>query len=122
VEPRIRTHFLAPRPAGRPPGATAVGRAENRVCGDLLELHLEVRGERLGALGYDARGCSSVRATASLVCDELEGASLAAATTLDVAALVAASGGLPPNKAHACSVVQRALAGALADHRSQCHP
>jgi len=121
-EPRIRAHFLSPVPRGRPTGARARGQGENRLCGDLVELFLAVEGQRVTALGYEAQGCSSVQATASLVCEELRGASLEQARGLDVTALVRASGGLPPAKAHAPRVVQRALAGALADHLSQCHP
>ena len=129
-EPRIRAHFLGPLPPGRPPGwlpdepgvGQALGRAENRVCGDVVELFLVVLGDRLERVGYEATGCGSVRATASLACEELAGTDLAAAAALDVAELVRASGGLPPSKAHAPRVVQRALAAALADHRSRCHP
>ena len=121
-EPRIRTHFLAPGHLGRPPGPVASGRAENRVCGDVVELFLVVEEQRLVELGFEAQGCSSVRATASLVCEELEGERISTAAALDVSALVRASGGLPPTKAHAPRVVQRALAGALADHHSRCHP
>lgn len=122
AEPRIRTHFLAPGHAGRPAGAEASGAAENRVCGDRIEVFLAIEGQHLARLGFEAQGCGAVRATASLVCEELEGASLAAAQALDVSALVRSCGGLPPTKAHAPRVVQRALAAALADHRSRCHP
>ncbi len=88
----------------------------------MVEVFLAVEDQRLVALGFEAEGCSSVRATASLVCEELEGASVGAAETLDVGALVQACGGLPPTKAHAPRVVKRALMAALADHHSRCHP
>ena len=121
-EPRIRTHFLAPGHQGRPAGAQSSGQAENRVCGDVVQLFLEIDDQRLVRLGFEAQGCSAVRATASLVCEELEGGLIASAEALDVAELVRTAGGLPPTKSHAPRVVQRALAGALADHHSRCHP
>ncbi len=118
----LREHFLAPRHAGSLEHPSGVGRAENRVCGDRLELYLGVEGTRVGALRYRAEGCSSLGATASLLAERAQGLELAELDLLDVAALVAEAGGLPPTKAHAPRVVERALREALADHRSRCHP
>ena len=117
---RLREHFLAPRLQGRPLGCTGVGRAENRVCGDRLELFLAAgEGARVAALGYRFEGCSALGATASLVSEVVEDMLIEDAAALDVVRLVTAAGGLPPAKGHAPRVVQRALRQALADHRSR---
>jgi len=111
----MRDHFLAPRNAGRPPGPDAVGRAENRVCGDHLELFLRVEAGRISAAGWEATGCAALRAAASLATEALRGLTPEQARALDVAGEVERAGGLPPTKAHAPRVVQRALREALAN-------
>jgi NifU-like protein involved in Fe-S cluster formation len=118
----IREHFLAPRNAGRVEPPAGIGRAENAVCGDRLEVTLGVLEERLAAVRYRAEGCSALTATASLVSEHLTGRTLEEARGLDVAGLVERAGGLPPSKAHAPRVVERALRQALADHNARRHP
>jgi NifU-like protein involved in Fe-S cluster formation len=117
---RIRDHFLAPRNAERVAAPTGCGRAENQVCGDRLELSVRVSGGCVEAAGFEAEGCAAVRATASLTTEAVTGLGTAEALALDVAGLVREAGGLPPTKAHAPRVVQRALREALADPGPQC--
>jgi len=118
----IREHFLAPTRPARPDGPDGTGSAENAACGDTLQVFLRVRGPEVRALDYWAQGCRALVATASLVCEHAPGLTLEQARSLDVAALVSRAGGLPPTKAHAPRMVQRALREALADHLSRCHP
>jgi NifU-like protein len=119
-EDRIREHFLAPRNAGAIEAPSGRGRAENRVCGDRLELTVRVEDGLIRAAGYEAEGCAAVRAAASLTTEAVLGKAPGEAASLDVARLVADAGGLPPTKAHAPRVVQRALREALADHARRC--
>ena len=111
----IRDHYLAPRNAGRMATASAAGRAENRVCGDLLELFLRVREGRIEAASWEASGCAALRAAASLATEAVLGLTPGEALGLDVAREVESAGGLPPTKVHAPRVVQRALREALAN-------
>ena len=118
----MRDHFLAPQNGGRLSGATGTGRAENRVCGDVLELFVRIEAGRVAAATWEAEGCAALRAAASLTTEVVRGLSLPEALRLDVAREVEAAGGLPPTKAHAPRVVQRALREALANPSSRCHP
>jgi NifU-like protein involved in Fe-S cluster formation len=122
AEGSIREHFLSPRNAGRVEPPSGVGRAENAVCGDRLEVTLAVGEGRVLRVRYLAEGCSALTAAASLVSEHLAGRTLEEARGLDAARLVEEAGGLPPSKAHAPRVVERALRSALADHQARCHP
>jgi NifU-like protein involved in Fe-S cluster formation len=112
VSEGLREHVRDPRHVaaeGAPPDGTFVVRAINAACGDELEL----RGRREGPclrLAFRARGCWGVVAVASLLCERLDGAPLAAARELDAAAAVAAAGGLPRSRAHAVHLFERVLA------------
>ena len=111
----LRKHLLHPVGAGAPDPANdfRTGRAENAACGDLLVLHVRERDGVL-SLRFQARGCSAVLAVASWLCERLEGASVAEAARLDVAAEVEALGGLPRQRRHATAVATRALRSAMA--------
>jgi nitrogen fixation NifU-like protein len=113
LPPLLQAHFLAPRQAGEPAGADALGCAANAACGDHLELGLWVQDGRIRDARFRARGCSSLLATASLAAERLVGLDLPGARGLDLGALLAGAGGLPPGRAHARAVVERALDQAL---------
>jgi len=65
-----------------PHGATAVEHptveveGHNPLCGDELHLHLDVADGKIRAVHIDARGCSISVASASMLAQQLEGASL----------------------------------------------
>ena len=115
----FRSRAAAPLAAGHVERVDGLGRGENAACGDRLELSLQVNGGQgtqgasIERAGYRAVGCSSLLASASLVCEHLPGLTLAQAGELDCAQFLAAAGGPPPRGAHAASVVARALAQAL---------
>jgi nitrogen fixation protein NifU and related proteins len=119
-EPPIWAHFRSPRNTGVLGPPARHGRAENRACGDVLDLYVLLDGERVVELRFQARACSSVIAAASLATEALRGKSVAEARLLDVRALVDAAGGVPRQKSHAPDVIARALAEALADPRQPC--
>ncbi len=91
-----------------------LGRAENLACGDQLELSLQLDGQRIEHAGFLARGCSSLLASAALVCEALTGQELAQAARFDCEAFLLSTGGPPPRGMHAVVVVERALRAALA--------
>jgi len=112
VSEGLRVHVRDPRrvaPSQPLAPGTTVARATNAACGDELELHGRCEGERL-RLEFRARGCWGVVAVASLMCERLDGAPLFAARSVDVAAAVAAAGGLPRSRTHAITLFERVLA------------
>ena len=109
----LSDHFSSPRNVGRVEGPSGVGKAGNSACGDELELSVRVESGRVAEARFLAKGCSALIATASLVTEELVGASLPQARALDPARVVISAGGLPERGQHAVAVVGRALAQAL---------
>jgi len=105
----LRRHFLEPVGAGPLQGADAVGAAANAACGDRLELGLWLAEGRVARAGFQASGCSSLIAAASLACERLAGRALAELPGLDPEAWLREAGGLPRRGAHAGGVVRRAL-------------
>jgi nitrogen fixation protein NifU and related proteins len=118
----LQKHLQAPHGGGAPPPGELVGRGENQVCGDLVEIALEVTGDVVTRAGFLARGCSATLAVASVACEAIEGHTLASGDAPDLARRIEDLGGLPPARSHAVDVVARALDRALALARARCHP
>jgi len=90
-----------------------VGCGENAACGDDLRIEALWTPEGRLLVGYRVVGCGALIAVASLCVSRLQGLDRDEARAFDVAAVVAAAGGLDRRGAHAARVVERALVGAL---------
>jgi NifU-like protein involved in Fe-S cluster formation len=108
LPPLLRTHFLEPRGAAPLDGADLRGSAGNAACGDRLELGLWLADGRIARAAFQARGCSSLIAAASLACERLQGRDCHDFAGVDPQAWLSEAGGLPPRGAHAALVVRRA--------------
>ena len=114
--PLVMDHFLHPRRVGELPDADARALAGNEGCGDTLQLHLRIEGDRIADARFKALGCTASIAASSFLTEWLVGKTLAEAKALTDEALAEAMGGLPPGRIH-CSVLAReALAGCLGDY------
>ncbi len=123
-------HARAPTRRGRVANPTHEATGTNRPCGDRLTLTLDVNADHIRAARFDGEGCALAMATASIVCDHLEGQPLTAVARVRThvdAALVGSPTDLPESLAplaaarafparHACvclavQVLERALHG-----------
>ncbi len=111
---KIRQHYTQPRNVGAIKFPSGRGRAENRGCGDVLQVDVEVDASGVVVrILFLARACSAVIAMASIVTEVATGLSVDEVRALDVERMAEDAGGLPRSKAHATRVVKRALTDAL---------
>lgn len=78
----IIDHSRRPRNAGRLPEANRHAEGYNPLCGDRLEVHLEVRAGVIAAASFEGTGCAISLASASLMTEALKGKSVAQAEAL----------------------------------------
>ena len=110
---QVLDHFRAPHGAGALPDADALGRAENPVCGDVLELGLRVAGGVIVEARFRAQGCVPLIACGSRLTDMARGLTLAEAAALAPRVLADSLGGLPAGSAHAAQLAVEALRAAV---------
>ncbi|TAN25899.1 MAG: SUF system NifU family Fe-S cluster assembly protein [Castellaniella sp.] len=79
-------HGRHPRNYGDPTGMRIVRRGRNPLCGDEVEVGIDVEGERLTSVRFRGRACAICVASASIMTGVAEGKSLAEA--LDVIAFM----------------------------------
>lgn len=71
----ILDHYRRPRNKGSLGDSTHSVTMNNPLCGDVVELQLQVVGGRVARAGFDGRGCSISQAAVSMMTEELEGRS-----------------------------------------------
>lgn len=111
--PEVLDHFEHPRNAGAVAAPDAAARLENPACGDVLELTLKLEGNRIGAIGFLAKGCVASMACASAMTELVRGKSVQEARRVSREELLQAVGGLPPASMHATHLAMDALKAAL---------
>lgn len=73
----ILDHYECPYHKGRLEQPTASRRERNPLCGDVVQLDVEVDADgRVRQAYFDGRGCAISQAAASILCREIEGKTL----------------------------------------------
>ena len=112
-------HFRNPRNVGMLEGDdVAVGRVGNPVCGDLMEMYVRVKDERIDDIKFQTFGCGSAIATSSMITELVMGKTLDEALEVTRADVADALDGLPPVKMHCSNLAADALHDAIKNWRS----
>lgn len=111
---KVLDHFRHPRNTGILEGKdVARGRVGNPVCGDLMEIYIKVRNERIEDIKFKTFGCGSAVATASMVTELAKGKSLTEASKITRQDVANELDGLPPVKMHCSNLAADALHDAI---------
>ncbi|RMD86306.1 MAG: SUF system NifU family Fe-S cluster assembly protein [Candidatus Dadabacteria bacterium] len=78
----ILDHSRNPRNFGKPPAPTHRAEGYNPLCGDRIELYLELDGDTIRNASFEGSGCAISTASASLMTESLKGRSVAEARAL----------------------------------------
>ena len=70
-------HFRNPHNVGTLEGPNvAVGRVGNPVCGDMMDIYIEVENDRIKDIKFQTFGCGSAVATSSMITELVQGMTL----------------------------------------------
>src|SRR5438067_2482040 len=75
----ILDHYRHPRNKGKIEDATARCEGYNPLCGDEIEVDLEVKDGVIGGVSFRGRGCSISQASASMMTEAVKGQGVAEA-------------------------------------------
>jgi nitrogen fixation NifU-like protein len=115
----VMEHFTNPRNVGVIEDADGVGKEGNPVCGDLMEIFIKVRDNRIDDIKFKTFGCGAAIATSSMVTEMVKGKTLDEALEVSNQAVAKALGGLPPIKMHCSNLAADALHKAIEDYRAR---
>ena len=116
-------HFRNPRNVGTLEGDdVAMGRVGNPVCGDLMEIYIQVEDDRIKDIAFQTFGCGSAVATSSMITELVKGMTLDEALKVTRRDVADALDGLPPIKMHCSNLAADALHEAIKNWREGIRP
>ncbi len=116
-------HFRNPRNVGTLEGPNvAVGRVGNPVCGDMMDIYIEVVDDHINDIKFQTFGCGSAVATSSMITELVQGMTLDEALKVSRGDVADALEGLPPIKMHCSNLAADALHEAIKNWREGVGP
>ncbi len=112
----VMDHFKSPRNVGEIANPDGVGEVGNPVCGDMMNVFIRVKDNRIDDIKFKTFGCGAAIAVSSMITEMAKGKTLEDAmkiTNMDVAE---ALGGLPQNKLHCSNLGADALHSAIKNY------
>ncbi len=106
-------HLASVSRQGEFPERGSVGSAGSSLCGDEVEIALEIIDGEIAVARYRTSGCGATKAAASVCAELVEGATLLKAAKVSPDAISEELGGLSMSKMHAAELVADALHKAL---------
>ncbi len=114
---KVLDHFRNPRNVGVLEGEdVAMGKVGNPVCGDLMEIYIRVKDQRIEDITFRTFGCGSAVATASMVTEMARGKTLDEAMRITRNDVAERLDGLPPAKMHCSNLAADALHDAVKNY------
>jgi len=116
----VLKRFQESKNAGELRGASAVGKAGNVQCGDIMKIYLKVDGKDVIVdAKFKTFGCVSAIASTDVACDIIKGKTVEQALEVTNKDVIDALGGLPVLKVHCSVLAQEAIAAAVADYKKR---
>lgn len=113
---KVMDHFMNPRNVGVIDDADGYGKVGNLVCGDLMEIFIKVKDERINDIKFRTFGCGSAIAVSSMVTEMAKGKLLDEAMKITRKDVADELDGLPPQKMHCSNLGADALHAAIQDY------
>jgi len=101
---KVMRHFLKPKYAGKLKNPDAIGRIANDKCGDVMEIYLKIKGDKITDIKFQTLGCPAAIAASDVLCGMVKGKTLKQAEKIKEKDITKNLGGLPMVKQH-CSVL-----------------
>ena len=116
---KVIEHFTNPRNLGEIKDADGIGEVGNAKCGDLMQLFIRVKDDKIEDAKFKTFGCCAAIATSSMITEMIKGKSLSELNEVTNKAVAEALGGLPKVKLHCSVLAEDALKAALEDYHKK---
>ena len=116
---KLMDHFKNPRHHGRMENPDGVGKEGNPRCGDVMELYIKVKDNKITDIKFLTFGCVAAIGISSILTEVALGKTLQEAENITTEDLIKVVGEIPPIKYH-CSVLGiQALQQAINNYREK---
>jgi nitrogen fixation NifU-like protein len=115
----VMEHLTHPRNKGEMEDPDGVGETQNPVCGDTMRLFIKVDGNRIVNATFLTFGCGAAIASSSMTTEMIKGKTIEEVLAISDQMIVAALGGLPPQKIHCSVLAEKAIRAAVLDYQKK---
>ncbi len=116
---KVKEAFANPKNVGFIEDADGVGKVGNAACGDIMEISLKIKDDRIVDAKFRTFGCAAAIATSSTATEMVKGMTIDEALQLTNARVVEELEGLPPQKIHCSVLVEEAIKEAIEDYKKK---
>jgi len=109
-------HFRHPRNVGVIEDADGVGKVTSPVCGDIMELYIKVKDDRIIDVKFQTFGCAAAVASSSVLTEIIKGTTIQEALSITNKRITKALGGLPKEKIHCSVLAEDGVKSAIEDY------
>ena len=113
----LMEHFQNPRNVGEISDPDGVGTVGNAHCGDIMQLFIKVKGNRISEATFKTFGCGAAIATSSILTERIRGATLDEALKISDDTVQEVLSQLPQDKTPCFSLAADALKLAIEEYR-----
>ena len=113
---KVMNHFMNPHNVGVIEDPDGVGKEGNPICGDLMEIFIKVKDDRIVDIKFRTFGCGAAIATSSMATEMVKGKTIEEAMEITNKAVAEALDGLPPIKMHCSNLAADAIHAAIEDY------
>jgi len=113
---KVMEHFINPRNVGVIENPDGYGKVGNPVCGDLMEIFIRVKDDKIDDIKFRTFGCSAAIAVSSMVTEMAKGKPLEVAMKINRMDVAEELDGLPPQKMHCSNLGADALHAAIKNY------
>ena len=110
-------HFQSPKNVGEIPDADGVGTVGNAHCGDIMQMYIKVKGNKITEAKFKTFGCGAAIATSSILTERIKGATLDEALKISAKTSEEVLSQLPKEKACCFTLAADALKLAVDEFR-----
>jgi len=110
-------HFQNPKNVGEIPDADGVGTVGNAHCGDIMQMYIKVKGDKITEAKFKTFGCGAAIATSSILTERIKGATLDEALKISAKTAEEVLSQLPKEKASCFTLATDALKLAVDEYR-----
>lgn len=107
--------FTHPKNMGELKNPDGVGKVGNPVCGDVMQVQIKVKDNRIQDIKFKTFGCTAAIATSSMITQLAKGKTLEEAKKITRKDVAESLEGLPPLKMHCSNLASDALRKAIED-------
>ncbi len=116
---KVIEHFRNPKNVGTIKNPDGIGKVTSPVCGDIMELYIKVKNDKIIDVKFQTFGCAAAVASSSVLTEMIIGKSIKEALEITNQRIVEALGGLPEEKLHCSLLAEDGVKSAIQDYLSK---